>query len=142
MKSKLPAYKAPSNDYVPKTNMGAAYLTTRSMQPPAKTACAECPLRRDSKPGYLGGYTPEMFVEYLHSPASVACHLTGPGGPVEEQRHCVGACAYRANVGHVPSVLGVPTAAQTAIEAVGKDPQFFQSPEEFLHHHKNRKRLR
>ena len=131
---KLPAYKPPRNDFEPKTTTGGIVIVKGSMQPPAKVACAECPLRKDSHPGYLGGYTPEMYVEVLHSPASIACHLANTG-LADDQRHCVGVCAYRANVGYVPAIFGVPTLAANATKVVGKDSQFFESAEEFSKHH-------
>jgi hypothetical protein len=136
---KLPAYRPPSNAFEPQTTIGRIVRVKRGMQPPAKTACAECPLRKDAKPGYLGGYTPEMYVEVLHGPASLACHLAN-SGPVDTQRHCVGVCAYRANVGHRPTIEGHLTSAMDAIEVVGKDPQFFESPKAFLDHHHGRKK--
>ncbi len=77
--------------------------------------------------------------EILHGPASIACHMAGDvTGPIEQQRHCVGVCAYRANVGHVPMVGGCPTGAAEEILTVGRDPQFFESPQAFLKHHRDR----
>lgn len=137
---KLPRYKPPRDDYEPKTSTGGLNISRKAMQPPAKTACAECPLRRDAAPGRLGGYSPEMYVGILHSPASIACHMAGDvRGPIELQRHCVGVCAYRSNVGLLPNIDGFPTGAASAVLAVGKDAQFFESPETFVDHHHGRK---
>ena len=118
---------------------GGLHITEVHMRLPLRTPCNECPLRRDSKPGYLGGYTPEMYVEVLHSPASIACH-SSPGfheGDIARQRHCTGVAAFRANVEHVCQVRGYSTMAQAATEYVGKDTdRYFASDEEFVEHHK------
>ena len=102
------------------------------LEPTAKP-CRECPLRKDSLPGYLGGYTAEQYIQILHSDAAIACHLS-PGFPHDhsQQRHCTGVCGYRANVGKMPRG---PDAA-LAVQSVGKSDQFFGSPQEFTEHHK------
>lgn len=118
---------------------GGLITTPHRMQDALPVPCVECPLRRDSAPGYLGGYTPEMYVEVLHGPASLACH-TSPGfhtRQIDQQRHCTGVAAYRANVGHRCEFHGVPTNAQTAVNKIGPDHEtYFSTPEEFVNHHK------
>jgi len=129
-----------------KAEQGTGGLATapEPMKPACATPCVECPLRRDSAPGYLGGYTPEMYVEVLHSPASLACH-SSPGfheGDIGRQRHCTGVAAYRANVGYIASVpvpgLGlIPTAAHESTQLIGHDEEnYFASAAEFVAHHK------
>lgn len=101
--------------------------------PPTEKPCKECPLRKDSAPGYLGGYTAENYIAILHSDAQIACHMS-PGFPHDhsQQRHCTGVCGYRANVGKMPRG---PETAQ-AVEQIGKSAEFFESPLQFLEHHK------
>jgi hypothetical protein len=109
------------------------------MAEPLMQPCKECPLRRDSLPGYLGGYTPEMYIEILHSPASIACHSSKGfhEGDLSTQRSCTGVAAFRANVGHRCLYKGVETHAQYATEIVGSDKErYFASDEEFVVHHK------
>lgn len=117
---------------------GGIRLAEVVMQGPAPAPCVECPLRRDSKPGYLGGYTPEMYLDVLHGPASLACH-SSPGfhhGDIEQQRHCTGVAAYRANVGHIAQIDFRPTGAHTATQRIGPDPvTYFASAQEFYDHH-------
>jgi len=120
--------------------------TAVAMQPPLKKPCAECPLRRDSAPGYLGGYTPEMYVDILYSAAMIACH-SSPGfheGDIATQRQCTGVAAFRANVGHIASVdvpsptgpITVPTTAHTATQIIGSDTEnYFADEDEFCAHH-------
>jgi hypothetical protein len=118
---------------------GGIHIAPARMQDPLPVPCVECPLRRDSAPGYLGGYTPEMYVEVLHSPASLACH-SSPGfheGDIGRQRHCTGVAAYRANVGHIAQVNGIQTAAHNATRQIGTDTEtYFASAAEFCAHHK------
>ena len=118
---------------------GGMQIARVPMGSPLRQACNECPLRRDSKPGYLGGYTPEMYIEILHSPASIACH-SSPGfheGDIARQRSCTGVAAFRANVDHVCQMHGQTTHAQLATEIIGPDrDKFFASDDEFVKHHK------
>lgn len=113
------------------------------MKPAVKLPCVECPLRRDSAPGYLGGYTPEMYLEVMFSPASIACH-SSPGfheGEVGKQHHCTGVAAFRANVGWIASVehngVMMPTYAHQSTREIGSDTEhYFASAQEFYDHHK------
>lgn len=118
---------------------GGLKVASVPMGSPLRQPCKECPLRRDSKPGYLGGYTPEMYIEILHSPASIACH-SSPGfheGDISRQRACTGVAAFRANVGHICEYHGHVTHAQLATEIIGEDRErFFATDDEFVAHHK------
>lgn len=124
---------------------GGIALTEEHMQHACPVPCVECPLRRDSAPGYLGGYTPEMYLEVLHSPASIACH-SSPGfheGDIGRQRHCTGVAAYRANVGWIASIrhpdmpMLVPTLAHESTRLIGHDEEtYFASAQEFVDHHR------
>lgn len=81
---------------------------------PTNKVCVECPFRKDSTPGHLGGYTPDMYVEALRSPASIACHMS-PGfyaGDHSTQHHCTGLAIMRdkSNYPTVPLVNGAQTA--------------------------------
>lgn len=115
----------------------------KGMQRAIKTPCVECPFRRDSASGYLGGYTPEMYLDAVKSPASLACHKS-PGfheGDIEKQRVCTGLAAFRANIGHVAAVdtpYGrIPTAAHESTQYVGCDDEtYFGNEKEFYDHHK------
>jgi hypothetical protein len=100
---------------------------------PTKIACFECPLRRKSTPGYLGGYTTEQYLDILHGIADIACHQS-PGFPENhaETRSCTGVAKYRANVG----ITRLAHNAAAAVAHVGPDrEEVFASPEEFFKHH-------
>jgi hypothetical protein len=84
--------------------------------------CSDCPWARTALPGWLGGFTPEEWLQAAHGEERIDCHtLKGP--------QCAGATIYRANV----------------LKSV-RDPQLlklkrnvvdvFTSPGEFLKHHK------
>lgn len=116
----------------------------KGMQRAIKSPCVECPFRRDSAPGYLGGYTPEMYLEAVRSPASLACHKSAGfhEGKIESQRVCTGLAAFRANIGHIASVVHpqygvVPSQAHESTQYVGCDDEhYFGNEQEFYDHHK------
>jgi len=124
----------------------------KGMKCAIKTPCVECPFRRDSAPGYLGGYTPEMYLKATFSPASLACHKSKGfhEGEIEEQRVCTGLAAFRANNGYIASVqtedqhgrpVLVPTSAHESTQFVGSDTEtYFETPEEFYFHHEKGQR--
>lgn len=122
---------------------GGIKVVAKGMKDAIKTPCVECPFRRDSASGYLGGYTPDMYMSATFSPASLACHKS-PGfheGEIEKQRHCTGLAAFRANTGYIASVRlpggGVsPSHAHDSTKLVGSDTEvYFATPEEFCEHH-------
>lgn len=125
-----------------KADNGGVVVVPGRMMPPNSVLCVECPLRRDSTPGYLGGYTPEMYLDIMATGASIACHMT-PGfqqGIIETQRHCTGVAAFRAHTGVVGMVRGVITASYDATRFVATLPDVmrnvFATEAEFVRHHK------
>jgi hypothetical protein len=103
-------------------------------QPPTAAPCRECPLARAALSGALGGYTVAQYLEVLHGPADIACHMS-KGFPKDRatQRSCTGVAAYRANVGLLPAGYG----ARQAVLLVGADrAAVFASPAEFARHHR------
>ena len=106
---------------------------------PAKGTCAECPLRRDSKPGALGGWTARMYMRGMLSSADFACHMS-KGFDVQDptlMRSCTGVANFRANI-EAPMVNGN---AKTAVQIAGKNRvDVFDSLGEFYEHHKSAKR--
>jgi hypothetical protein len=143
-RGRVPKCKHGNRPTKAREGIGGIVAVPKAMKNADKTPCVECPLRRDSAPGYLGGYTPEMYLEALHGPASIACHKS-PGfheGQIERQRHCTGVAAYRANVGHVctmphPVAGYVITTAHDSTKLIGEDREtFFATPEEFVAHHR------
>jgi hypothetical protein len=124
---------------------GGVQVVRKGMQRAIKTPCVECPFRRDSAPGYLGGYTPEMYMDATFSPVSLACHKS-PGfheGEIDKQRVCTGLAAFRANTGYIASVVAprgqigvVPVITHESTQFVGHDEEtYFATPQEFIDHH-------
>lgn len=83
--------------------------------------CHDCPMRRKvAIPGWLGGSTPQEYVDLLHSDALIMCHT-------EKGPQCAGAAIYRAN-----------TCKRVKNEKALKlpeSPSVFESPTEFLKYH-------
>lgn len=138
---KLPAIRVPSDSHEntqTKTSNGGLQLVPVGMKPAPHSPCRECPFRRDATPGYLGGYTPEMYMDIVRSPASIACHLSNgfQTREIETQHHCYGAAAFRANIGHVCQMDGIPTHAHESTMRVGSDNvTFLGTDAEFIAHH-------
>jgi len=114
-------------------------LTEKSMREPAKTMCAECPLSRQSTPGFIGGYTVAQYIEILHGPASIACHMSrgfkdGLEG-IEDQRHCTGVAAYRANVAARGGLMEPVGTAMAAMLIIGPRADAFAGSWEFAERH-------
>lgn len=84
--------------------------------------CSDCPFRRDALAGWLGGNTPEEFVQMAHTDAPYPCHtVIGP--------HCAGLATYRANICKSPRDPKAFTLPQNKITV-------FAWPTEFIAHHK------
>jgi hypothetical protein len=96
--------------------------------------CRECPFRRDSAPGRLGGSPAEVFIGQAHGEFWLPCHLHSafddPNWKNDlSKQQCVGAATYRANMCKVPRGKHLLTAAPDRKEV-------FALPAEFLAHHK------
>lgn len=52
-----------------------------------KKTCIECPFRKDSVKGYLGGFSVEDTIAIANSEADFYCHLTRETG---NEKQCVG----------------------------------------------------
>jgi hypothetical protein len=84
--------------------------------------CSDCPWARMSLPGWLGGFTPEEWLQAAHGEERIDCHtLKGP--------QCAGVAIYRANV--IKSVRD-PKVLKLKRDCV----DVFTSPVEFRDHHK------
>lgn len=86
-----------------------------------KVPCSDCPWRRDSIPGWLGGDTPEAWVHEAHSDNRVDCHVI-------TNQQCVGLAIYRANV------CKSPRDPEALRQSPNRDT-VFASPVEFIDHH-------
>jgi hypothetical protein len=83
--------------------------------------CGDCPMSPRSLRGWLGGATPEEYVQLAHGESIVPCHTVS-------NQQCAGMAIYRANVAKKPRIpqLTLP-----------KDPEAaFDTPMAFLAHHR------
>ena len=99
--------------------------------------CKQCPFRRESIPGYLGGYSgPEHFLNvHYHQEAPNPCHMTvdyeGDGWEDRADRapRCAGQAVMFANAAKLPRAWGIPEGTERDTKEV------FEWPHEFLEHH-------
>ena len=85
--------------------------------------CDDCPWRRDSLPGWLGGSSVEDWLVIAHSDEKIDCH-TRLGA------QCAGAAIYRRNICKSPR-------DKTALTLPADRDAVFASPSEFQNHHEN-----
>lgn len=69
-----------------------------------KVPCSECPFRKNSLPGYLGGFTAEETIRVAVSESNFDCHLTridenGNGIPEDSKKRkaCAGRMLFATN---------------------------------------------
>jgi hypothetical protein len=102
------------------------------------SACARCPFRRTSAPGWLGADTAEGFIATADSDVRMPCHLH-----VDYERNdwylqamhapqCAGRAAYLRNRCKMPRDNDLAT----FVRSVPPDPECFRWPQEFIAHHK------
>ena len=98
------------------------------MRRPTGTPCRECPWRRVSPNGWLGGIgTPEEWGHLAHSDEPIACHLTVQEDDVTAgTTHCSGAAIYRTHI------------CKAGVERLPASPDVFANRQEFLDHHNAR----
>lgn len=67
-----------------------------------KKPCSQCPFLKDSKKGYFGPFTPEMYLRQAHSEGGVFCHTANHGEKfsvvcVGSLQHANASCKIYAN---------------------------------------------
>lgn len=124
-----------------KEGLGGVHVVQGTMIDPVSIPCVECPFRKDSKSGHLGGYTPELFIQAVYSPASIACHMSPgfKGAEVSKSHHCTGLAVFRHNLAypHEPVMYGaVAAVAHVIANPHESHKNVFDTAEEFIAHHK------
>lgn len=92
------------------------------MTPICKTPCRECPWRRASLAGWVGGNTPEEWAELAQSELRIWCHLRG-------YLECRGAAIFRRNIAKLPRDASVLLLEADRVAV-------FANPAEFIAHHR------
>lgn len=94
--------------------------------------CKECPFRKRSLPGYLGGHPLEPYRQPPSAGMPTTCHCGDKGADDPRSSFCSGALAVIAND---PKVEPLPEYRE-AVEAVGKRADCFDTVEDFADHHR------
>ena len=97
-----------------------------------KVPCRECPWRKVSAQGYLGGHSAEWYADVVADNQVPSCHLRdhGPGTP--DTAFCVGALHTARNGCIMPKEPEQVIAIARQIEP---NPDCFARPEEFYAYH-------
>jgi len=85
--------------------------------------CSDCPFRRDSLAGWLGGSTPGEYAAAAHADGRIFCHAL-------TSWQCAGAAIYRANVAKRSRL-------KEALELPRDPVAVFGTRKEFLDHHES-----
>jgi hypothetical protein len=94
--------------------------------------CAECPWRKDSLKGYLGGHPVELYTDAVAENEIPSCHQQDFGPDDPRSSMCAGALAVAANA------CIEPHKTSGAIEAkrrVGRRDDVFAHPKFFYEYH-------
>ena len=104
-----------------------------------KTPCRECPWRKTSLKGYLGGHDPEYYADAVRAGVVTACHLQDFGPEDNRTAFCAGAASTLANcaTAAAESESG-QTGAKAFRNAVGKRDDTFWHPSLFYEYHAGR----
>lgn len=102
------------------------------MQLHHKTPCNECPWRKASPAGWLGGVTPEFYADAVQMNEAPACHLRDSGPDDDDTAFCVGALGTMANQCILPDRSpGAPEARRE----IGRRDDCFGHVALFYKHH-------
>jgi hypothetical protein len=99
-----------------------------------KTPCNECPWRKESQAGWLGGHSPEFYADALALNETPACHCRDHGPDSDETAFCAGALSVMANACIMPDDSKHPGAAEARM-AVGRRDDTFGHHALFYKHH-------
>jgi hypothetical protein len=93
--------------------------------------CKECPFRKKSLPGFLGGHPLEPYRQPPSVGMPTSCHCTDHGADDERTGFCAGSLAVIANDPDVQPLLEY----KEACERVGPREDCFDSLEDFARYH-------
>jgi len=98
-----------------------------------KEPCVECPFRKDSAAGWLGGETVQDTFQHVNNEGDFACHMTRHKAKKEMSR-CRGSLLFLKKACKMPQFN--PDLAQ-ALKTIGSDvdKSYILSVPEFYKHH-------
>lgn len=94
--------------------------------------CRQCPWRRTSTAGWLGGLPIEWFTSRARAQAEIACHMTVKYNGDPQARLCAGFAQHLNNACSSPRD---PELAKEVTKA-GQNPDVFRTTSEFDAHHR------
>ena len=94
--------------------------------------CSECPWRKESAEGWLGGHDANYYSDAVAEGEIPACHCQDHGADDTRSAFCAGAASVMANMCMLPHKQ--PGAAG-AVQAVGKSTDTFGHAAMFYKHH-------
>lgn len=97
-----------------------------------KSPCAECPFRKDSAPGWLGGETVQDTFAHIKGEGDFACHMTRHKRKADMSR-CRGSLLFMRKSGQMPKYNA--KLAKALQEVRGYDVSEILSVPEFFKHH-------
>ncbi len=97
-----------------------------------KKPCKECPWRKNSAKGYLGGHDPNYYADAITYGELPACHLKDNGPDSENTAFCAGAAAVMANSCKIPFKQ---EGAEQMVKDVGKNENVFAHHSLFYKYH-------
>lgn len=105
------------------------------MKDDLKKPCVECPFRKNSLPGWLGGYTAdETYHSITSAEEDFACHLTR-NKRLKDMSRCKGSMLFLKKSGKMPKYN---TQLAADLRAMGKpDTSEILSNFEFFKHHES-----
>ena len=97
-----------------------------------KTPCSECPWRKDSLRGFLGGWPAEYYADAVQENEIPACHNMDFGPDDDRTAMCAGALSVASNSAIAPHKTPGASAAK---EIVGKNKDCFSWVRDFYEYH-------
>lgn len=107
-----------------------------------KAPCGECPWRKESPRGWLGGYSADWFTDRIRAEHPIACHMhiqdVDGSRTIEDELeliadkpYCAGALIVQRNMLKLPRVR----ALAEAVSSVEKSDTVFSYLKDFEEHH-------
>ena len=96
--------------------------------------CNECPFRKKSLPGWLGGETTESTLDFVRHEADFACHKTRHK-PETEMSRCRGFLMFTKKICTIPKYNAELAAAVKKIDHKSKQMDEILGITEFVPHH-------
>lgn len=95
-----------------------------------KKPCSDCPFKKESLPGWMGGFSLDSYAQPPSVGMPTSCHQADFGSRSPKTTFCAGSCAVIANDAELERHVIYP-----AVDEVGPREDCFPSVEAFVQHH-------